>query len=491
MLTRDRFYIGGRWVAPAGTGVLDVVSPFTEEVIGHVPAATPADMDAAVTAAREAFERGPWPHVPSAERGAMITALSQGIQARSDAFARTITQEMGSPISWCAIGQVFAATMVLDAFAALVTQLPFEERRAGILGSSMVRRVPAGVAACIVPWNVPLFITAMKLGAAMAAGVPVVLKPAPETPLDAFLLAEVAEGAGLPPGVLNVVPAGREVGESLVRHPGVDKVSFTGSTAAGRRIGGICGEQLKRCTLELGGKSAALVLDDADLETAMPTLMANAIINNGQACLAQTRILAPRSRYDEVVDAVVSSVRAMKIGDPMDPEVAIGPLVARRQQERVQGYIALGAKEGARVAIGGADVPPGVDRGWFVGPTVFTDVDNRMQIAQEEIFGPVLCVISYEGDEEAVRIANESAYGLSGSVWTRDSSRGGAVARGVRTGTYGVNTMATMDLRNPFGGFKASGMGRECGREGIDAFCEVQTVVLPDDYTGLLGSDAV
>jgi aldehyde dehydrogenase (NAD+) len=223
----------------------------------------------------------------------------------------------------------------------------------------------------------------------------------------------------------------------------------------------------------------------------MPTLMANAIINNGQACLAQTRILAPRSRYDEVVEAVVSSVRAMKIGDPMDPEVAIGPLVARRQQERVQGYIALGAKEGARVAIGGADVPPGVDRGWFVEPTVFTDVDNRMQIAQEEIFGPVLCVISYEGDEEAVRIANESAYGLSGSVWTRDSSRGVAVARGVRTGTYGVNTMATMDLRNPFGGFKASGMGRECGPEGIDAFCEVQTVVLPDDYTGLLGSDAV
>jgi betaine-aldehyde dehydrogenase len=321
----------------------------------------------------------------------------------------------------------------------------------------------------------------MKIGAAMAAGVPVVLKPAPETPLDAYILAEIAEKIGLPPGALNVVPAGREVGEHLVRHSQVDKVSFTGSTAVGRRIGAICGEQLKRCTLELGGKSAAIVLDDADLDAALPNIMSNAIINNGQACLAQTRILAPRSRYGEIVDAVVTSVRAMKVGDPADPEIAIGPVAARRQQERVNGYIELGAREGARAALGG-DTAKMRERGWFVEPTVFADVDNRMRIAREEIFGPVLCVIPYDGDEDAVRIANDSDYGVSGSVWTRDSVRGVDVARGVRTGTYGVNTVATMDLHNPFGGFKGSGIGRECGPEGIDAFCEVQTIVLPADY---------
>jgi aldehyde dehydrogenase (NAD+) len=481
MHSKDRFYIGGRWVGPAGSGTLDVVSPYSEEVIGRVPQATAADLDAAVAAAREALDAGPWPRMPASERADMISALSQEIMARSQEIADLITAEMGSPASWSVIGQALAANMVLDAFAEVARSFPFEERRAGIMGASLVRRAPVGVAACIVPWNVPLFLACMKLGAAMAAGVPVVLKPAPETPLDAYVLAEMVEKIGLPPGVLNVVPADREVGEHLVRHPGIDKVSFTGSTAAGRRIAAICGEQLKRCTLELGGKSAAIVLDDVDLNAALPSLMGNAIINNGQACLSQTRILAPRSRYGEIVDAVATAVRGMKVGDPADPTVQIGPVVSRRQQERVNGYIALGAQEGARAVVGGGTSSP-FARGWFVEPTVFADVDNRMRIAREEIFGPVLCVIPYEGQDEAVRIANDSEYGLSGSVWTKDPVRGVEVARGVRTGSYGVNSMATMDLKNPFGGFKGSGIGRECGPEGIEAFCEVQTIVLPPDY---------
>lgn len=483
MHIQDRFYIGGEWVEPAQSGaVLEVVSPFTEEVVGRVPEAAELDMDRAVAAARRAFEEGPWPRMAPSERAALIAALANEIRGRSQEFAQLITLEMGSPISWSLVGQALAPTMLLDAFAALAAEFPFEEERQGMLGTSLVRHVPVGVAAGILPWNVPLFIAAFKLGAAMTAGAPLILKPSPETPLDSYLLAQAAEKVGLPPGVLNIVPAGREVGEYLVRHPDIDKVSFTGSTAAGRKIAAICGEQLKRCTLELGGKSAAVVLDDVDLATALPGIMSNSIINNGQACLSQTRILAPRSRYDEVVDAVSTAVREMKVGDPMDPEVGIGPLVSQRQKDRVNGYIELGVAEGARVALGAGK--PAFDRGWFVDPTVFADVDNHMRIAQEEIFGPVLCIISYDGDEEAVRIANDSAYGLSGSVWTQDPARGVEIAKGVRTGTYGVNSVATMDLRNPFGGFKASGIGREAGREGIEAYCEIQTIVLPPGYEG-------
>jgi aldehyde dehydrogenase (NAD+) len=474
---RDVLYIGGEWVASAGTGTIEVVNPATEEVIAVVPEACGADVDRAVAAARAAFDTGPWPQTTAKERADVLRALSQAIQARSQELADVITKENGSPASFSLMGQVFAATMVLDGFVDVVESYPFEEERPGVMGPCLVRKAPVGVSAGIIPWNVPLFIVAMKLGACLASGSTMVIKPAPETPLDGYVLAEIIDGLGLPPGVVNIVAAGREVGEHLVRHPGVDKVSFTGSTAAGRAVGAICGEHLKRCTLELGGKSAAVILDDADLNAAIPGLLPAALMNNGQACVAQTRVLAPRSRYAEVVDALADAVRDQTVGDPSDPTIAVGPLVAERQRTRVEGYLEAGKKEGARAVVGGGR-PATLDRGWFVEPTLFADVDNNMTIAREEIFGPVLSVIPYDDDADAVHIANESDYGLSGSVWTADRDRGVGVARRVRTGTYAVNSGMTIDLKNPFGGFKSSGIGRELGPEGVDAYTEVQTIVL-------------
>jgi betaine-aldehyde dehydrogenase len=483
METKDTFFIGGEWVLPASTQRIEVTSPFTEQVIASVPDGSEEDMDRAVAAARATLDSGALTSLEPKARADLIRALSAGISARSQELADCITAEVGSPSSWSLIGQVLSATMVLDAFAEVVETFPFEETRAGLMGSTIVRRESVGVSAGIIPWNVPLFITAMNFGAALAAGSPMVLKPAPETPLNSYLLAEIVADAGIPAGALNIVAAGREVGEYLVRHPGVDKVTFTGSTAAGRKVGAACGELLKRCTLELGGKSAAIVLDDVDLGAALPMLIPNAVMNNGQACLAQTRILAPRARYGEVVDALTTAISELKVGDPADPQVGVGPLVAERQRERVEGYLQLGRDEGARVTVGGGR-PHDLEHGWFVEPTVFADVDNSMRIAQEEIFGPVLSVIPYEDEADALRIANDSDYGLSGSVWTTDVERGIDVAKQVRTGTYGINAFGTMDLKNPFGGYKASGIGRECGPEGIDEYLEIKSIVLPMDYAG-------
>jgi betaine-aldehyde dehydrogenase len=432
-------------------------------------------------AAAQAALTGPYQQLTPDERADLIARLSQGINARAQEFADVITAEMGSPSSWALMGQVLSATMTLDGWADLARTFPFEEHRPGALGPNLVRKEPVGVVAGIIPWNVPLFLIAVKLGGALASGSPIVLKPSPETPLDAYLLADVLDEAGVPPGMVSILPAGREVGEYLVRHRGVDKVSFTGSTAAGRKVGAICGEMLKAMTLELGGKSAAIVLDDADLSTSIPLLMPSALMNNGEACIAQTRVLAPRSRYGEVVDALADAVTATTVGDPTDPSIAVGPLVAERQRERVLGYIEKGRSEGARVAVGGGR-PAGLDKGWYVEPTLFTDVDNGMTIAQEEIFGPVLSVIPYDDEADAVKIANDSDYGLSGSVWTADVERGLGVARQVRAGTYGINSFGTLDLRNPFGGYKASGLGRELGPEGLEEFLETKTIVLPMDY---------
>ncbi len=481
MEIRDRLFIGGTWVEPRGSSTIEVICPATEEPIGRVPHASDADVDLAVAAAREAFDSGPWPRVGPAERAEVMAQVSKLLQGRRDELARLITQENGSPISFSVAGQVMASTMVLDYYTDLTREFPFEELRQGMMGKVLVRSEPVGVVAAIVPWNVPLFTSILKLAPALSAGCCVVLKPAPETPLDSYLLAEALEQAGLPDGVVSIVPAGREVGQHLVTHPDVDKVTFTGSTAAGRRIASLCGEQLKRVTLELGGKSAAIVLDDADLDSVIPSLMPSAMMNNGQACVAQTRILASRERYAQVVERLVEAVGAMKVGDPLDPTTTCGPLVAERQRTRVEGYIQSGRDEGARIAIGGQR-PAALPKGWYVEPTVFADVDNSMRIAQEEIFGPVVVVIPYGEVDEAVAIANDSDYGLSGTVWTADVERGIEIAREVRTGTYTVNGFG-MDFKSPFGGFKQSGVGRELGPEGLRSYLEYKSINLPAGYT--------
>jgi aldehyde dehydrogenase (NAD+) len=481
MNSRDTIFIGGEWVPSTGTGKIEVISPATEQVIATVPDSTTADVDRAVAAARDAFDNGPWPRMSPSDRADIMGKVSQLLQGRAEELSNVIAEEMGTPVSWSLFGQVYSSTMVLDYYTNLAKEFPFEDVRQGMMGPAIVRREAVGVVGAIVPWNVPLFTIMLKLGPALAAGATVVVKPAPETPLDANILAECLAEAGLPKGVVNILPAGREVGEHLVRHPDVDKIAFTGSTVAGRKIASLCGEQLKRYTLELGGKSAAIFLDDADIAASVAGVLPAALMNNGQACVAQTRILASRSKYDQVVDALAAAVGAMKVGEPLDPETAVGPLVADRQRARVEGYIAKGREEGARVVVGGGR-PAGFDRGWYVEPTVFADVTNQMTIAREEIFGPVLSVIPYDSPEEAVRIANDSDYGLSGSVWTADVQTGLDIARQVRTGTYTVNGFA-MEFSAPFGGFKQSGVGRELGPEGLAAYLESKTINMPQGWT--------
>ena len=342
-------------------------------------------------------------------------------------------------------------------------------------GTSLVSKHPIGVVGAIVPWNVPQSISFLKIAPALASGCTMVLKPAEETVLDAFLVAEAAAAAGLPDGVINVVPGGREVGAYLVEHPGVDKVSFTGSSAAGRWIAEACGRLLRPVTLELGGKSAAIILDDADLAASIEQFFGVTLLNNGQICWLNTRVLAPRSRYEEMVDTITDLARSLKVGDPLDPETKIGPLVSQRQRERVEGYIAKGKSEGGRMTTGGKRP---FDRGWFLEPTIFADVDNNATISREEIFGPVLSLIPYSDEAEAVAIANDSIYGLGGSVWSSDPERATDVARRVRSGTVGVNHYVN-DPVAPFGGIKQSGMGREMGPEGLHAFQELKTIYLP------------
>jgi betaine-aldehyde dehydrogenase len=479
--TYDRLFIGGDWVVPATTSTIEVISPHTEEVIARVPHASEADVDRAVAAARQALEQGPWSGFSATDRADLLSKLSATLQARMSDVATAVSEEMGSPISWSTMAQAFAPTMILDYYAGLARTYPFEEVRQGVLGQALVRREPVGVVGAIVPWNVPLFTTIAKLAPSLAAGCTVVLKPSPETPLDAIILAEAIIEVGVPAGVVNILPAGRETGEYLVTHPGIDKVSFTGSTAAGKRIASLCGERLRRYSLELGGKSAAIILEDADLESTIAGLVPAAMMNNGEACVAQTRILAPRARYREIVEALSEKVGAQKVGDPLDAATEVGPLVAARQRDRVEKYIALGQEEGAKIAVGGAR-PAGLDKGWYVEPTVFMDVDNKMRIAQEEIFGPVVCVIPYGDAAEAVAIANDSDYGLSGSVWTADPTQGLDVARQVRTGTYTINGF-TLDFGTPFGGMKQSGIGREFGPEGLELFLEYKSINLPAGFT--------
>ncbi|MFC4034294.1 aldehyde dehydrogenase [Streptomyces polygonati] len=471
----DRLLIGGRWRAPAGDRVIEVRSPHDHRLVGRTPEATAADVDLAVAAARQAFDDGPWPRMTPAERRTVIDRFKTLHREHADELADLTTAENGSARWFTRMYQPMLTDRI-DDFLRLSAALPWEEDLVDAAAlRTIVRREPVGVVAAVIPWNAPQQSALVKLIPALLAGCTAILKPSPETALDGIRLGEIFAAAGLPDGVLSVLPADRQVSEYLVAHPGVDKIAFTGSTAAGRRIASVATGQLKRVSLELGGKSAAIVLADADLEAMAETLRFASFGNNGEACIAFTRILAPRGHYEEVVDAVSALVRSLKVGDPADPETFVGPMIREGQRDRVASYIELGIEEGARLVIGGPGAPEGLEQGWYVRPTVFADVDNAMRIAQEEIFGPVVAVIPYEDEEDAVRIANDSPYGLSGGVFTADRQRGVEIARRVRTGTFTVNG-AGRHWDAPFGGFKGSGFGREYGPHGLEEYVELKSI---------------
>jgi aldehyde dehydrogenase (NAD+) len=474
----DSLYIDGEWTAPTTIARIRVHSANSEEYLGSVPEASESDIDRAVDAARRAFDVADgWSRWDPERRASLLNGFANSLETRATETARRVSVQNGMPITIADRIEGAGPAGQLRYYAEYIRTHPAEEHRAGAFAGpgAIVLRAPVGVVGAIVPWNVPQSITFMKLAPALAAGCTVVLKPSPETVLDAMLMAEAARAAGIPDGVLNVVPGGREVGAHLVSHPGVDKVSFTGSTAAGRAVAEICGRLLRPVTLELGGKSAAIVLDDADLESNLESFFAATMQNNGQICHLGTRILAPRSRYAEVLDTVTGMVSSLTVGDSLDPRTQVGPLVSAQHRARVEGYIAKGVSDGGRLTTGGRRADR--DKGWFVEPTVFGDVDNRQTIAREEIFGPVVVVIPYRDDDEAVAIANDSEYGLGGQVWTSDPERGLQIARRVVTGTIGINRHA-IDYNIPFGGVKASGLGREFGTEGLASYQYLKAIHL-------------
>jgi betaine-aldehyde dehydrogenase len=467
-----QLFIGSRWSQPSTDARLVIRSPASGEIVGSAPEATIADIDRAVAEARTAFDSGPWPRMALAERLAILKRVRDDFAGRLDALNLLSTRENGVAI---AVNSAGSALAVLDFYIEAAERYPFEEMRSGVFGNrGTIVREPVGVVAGITAWNGPLLQPMGKLAPALAAGCTVVLKPPPETPLSSMALAESFDRAGLPPGVLSILPAGREAGRHLVSHPDVDKVSFTGSPAAGREIGQICGASMKRVTLELGGKSAAIVLEDADAETTSTFVSLGCMAYSGQACAALTRVLVPRARYNEFIDSLDRAIGRLKVGDPRQPDTIIGPLVAERQLRRVEDYIAAGVAEGARIVRGGAR-PPEFHDGWYIQPTLFADVDNDMRIAREEIFGPVLCAIPYDAEEDAIAMANDNAYGLSGAVFGADIGRVERVARQLRTGSVGLNAIAG-DVGLPFGGFKASGVGREFSDETFDHFTEVKVL---------------
>ncbi len=479
----DRFFIGGEWVKPSSDAKIDVIDSGTEELYFRVAEAQAADMSRAVEAARRAFDEGPWPRLTHAERAEYLRAIGASLRGRADDLSQIWPRESGI---LHVIAPFFAAdaAATFEYYAGLADTFAWEEPARPTAGGEfgLIVREPVGVVGAIIPWNVPIGLLAVKIAPALIAGCTVVLKSSPEAPGEGYLVAEAAEAAGLPPGVLNVVTADREVSELLVRDERVDKIAFTGSTAAGRRIGSICGERIARCTLELGGKSAAVILDDADIATAAANISAAECFLSGQVCSSLTRIVVPRRRHDELVEALAGTFSQVRVGDPFSPETQMGPLVASRQRDRVEGYIAKGVADGATLATGGGR-PKSLDRGWYVEPTVFGNVDNSSVIAQEEIFGPVLSVVPAQDEQDAIRLANETIYGLNASVFTGDVNRAREVARQLRSGTVGHNHFRT-DFGIAFGGFKQSGIGREGGLEGLHHYLEVKTVILEGRPSG-------
>jgi acyl-CoA reductase-like NAD-dependent aldehyde dehydrogenase len=476
--SHELLFIGGEWVPPGSAAVIEVRNASTGERVATVPEAAEADVDAAVAAARRAFDDpSGWSSWEPARRAAALERLATELEARAQEIGRLVSTQNGMPVALSPLIEGMTPVGTLRYVVSLLASSPVEEEAARFLGGNLViRHEPIGVVAGIVPWNYPQTLSSFKYAPALAAGNTVVLKPSPETVLDSYVFAEAVIAAGLPPGVVSIVPGGRELGAYLVAHPGVDKVAFTGSTAAGRQIAEACGRLLRPVSLELGGKSAAIILDDADLDLAKvgQDLFAATLVNNGQTCYAGTRILAPRSRYAQVVDTFAAFASSLPVGDALDPATMIGPLVAERQRDRVERYIAKGISDGARLVTGGGR-PAGLEAGWFVEPTIFADVDNKSTIAQEEIFGPVLSVIAYADEDDAVAIANDCDYGLGGSVWTADPERARRVARRIRTGTVGLNGYLP-DPAGPWGGVKSSGLGRELGPGAVAAYQNLKTL---------------
>src|SRR3954454_4814121 len=473
MIVRDSLFIDGAWVRPEGNGSIEVSHAATEEVLGSVPDGRPADVARAVTAARAAFEE--WSQASVDERAKAVERLGEALSARVPEIGTLVAQEVGMPISMSTVIQGALPAMVMGSYGAILREAVLEER----IGSSIVVREAAGVAAAVTPWNYPLHQAVAKVAPALAAGCTVVLKPSEVAPLTAFLLAEAAEEAGVPAGVLNVVTGqGATAGEALVGHPEVDVVSFTGSTAAGRRVAALAAQTVKRVTLELGGKSPSIVLDDADLDDAVNSAVRQCMLNSGQTCIAWSRLLVPRDLHDRAVEVAATVVDGYVLGDPLDPATTLGPVATAAHRDRVRAAIRSGVNEGAAVAAGGEAAPPGLDRGWFVRPTVFAGVDNAMGVAREEVFGPVLAILPYDGEDDAVRMANDTIYALPAGVFSGDRERARGVARRLRAGMVDVNG-GGFNMLAPFGGYKQSGYGRELGRHGLDAYLEVKSLQLP------------
>src|SRR5437660_770869 len=472
MIERDTIYIDGAWVPSGGTGTIDVHGAATEEVVGRIPDGVAADVDRAVAAARAAFPA--WSATVAEERAKHLTRIQEGLAARQAELAELIATEVGMPLKLAAMIQVGLPTAQVANYAQVLRDFAFEEQ----VGHSLVVKEPIGVVGAITPWNYPLNQIVAKVAPALAAGCTVVLKPSEVAPLNAFVLAEVIDDAGLPAGVFNLVSGvGPVVGEAIAAHPDVDMVSFTGSTRAGKRVSELASQSVKSVALELGGKSPNVILDDADLEQAVTDGVGKAFLNSGQTCSALTRMLVPRSRLKEAEEIAVKAAETYTPGDPFDADTRLGPLVSETQRTRVRGYIEKGVDEGAKLLTGGAEAPEGLDKGYFVRPTVFSEVRNDMTIAQEEIFGPVLSIIPYEDEDDAVRIANDTIYGLAAGVWSGDPERAKSVARRIRSGQVEVNGGAFNPLA-PFGGFKQSGHGRELGKFAVEEFLAVKSMQL-------------